>query len=174
MPEVLVGMSLSLLLASGVYTVYETCQASYWRTASRSSMNQAARTGLEQLRRELRLAGSDPSATGQAAVQTLGGSAVEFIADVDDDNVSDLVRYERDAGTRSIRRTVRRWTGTAWGPAQAATVADGVQSLTFQYFPAAAVPGLKRIRVRVELSASGLIIGSLQHAVTTDIQLRNL
>lgn len=174
MPEVLVGMSLSLLLASGVYTVYETCQATYWRTATRSNVNQAARTGIEQLRRELRLAGSDPSATGQAAVQTMGGSTVEFIADVDDNNVSDLVKYERDAGTRALRRTLRTWTGAAWGPAQVATVADGVQSLSFQYFPAAAVPGVKRIRVRVEVSESTAMIGSVQHAVTTDIQLRNL
>jgi hypothetical protein len=55
-----------------------------------------------------------------------------------------------------------------------ATVAEGVQGLSFQYFPAAAVPGVKRIRVRVELSESTALIGSVQHALTTDIQLRNL
>jgi Tfp pilus assembly protein PilW len=173
-PEALVGMSLSVLLMLGVYTVYETCQATYWRTASRSSVNQAARAGIEQLRRELRLAGSDPSATGQAAVQTMAAGTVEFVADVDDNNVSDLVRYERDAGNRTVRRTVRAWTGTAWGPAQVATVADGVQALSFQYFPTAAVPGLKRIRVLVQLSKAGGTIGSVQHAVMTDIHLRNL
>lgn len=174
MAELLVGMSLSLIVLGGVYTVYETCQETYWRVVSRSNVNHDARAGLEQMRRELRLVGSDPSGTGQAAVQTLTGSVVEFVADVDGNNVSDLVKYDRDALSRTIRRTLKSWTGTAWGSPVVTTLSGNVDSLSFEYFPSASVPGVKRIRVSVQLSETRPLIGSAQHTLLTDIQLRNL
>jgi Tfp pilus assembly protein PilW len=128
-----------LIILFGVYLVYETSQATFWKGEARADIQQEARSALERMRRELRMAGYDPSQvmldTGQAAVQNATASVVEFITDVDDNNISDLVRYDRDATTRTIRRSVRARTGGAWGAASVTTLAANVDSLTFQYFP---------------------------------------
>ncbi len=172
--EILISMALSTLVLGGVYTVYLTCQETAWRVAMRATVTDGARAGLEQLRHDLRLVGADPSATGQPAVQTLTSGVVEFIADVDGDHVSDLVRYERDAAARTIRRTVKAWTGTTWGPPHISTVSGDAERLTFAYFPTAAVPGVQRIRVTVELAQTANLVGTVRQTVFTDIQLRNL
>jgi Tfp pilus assembly protein PilW len=163
-----------LIILFGVYLVYETSQATFWKGEARADIQQEARSALERMRRELRMAGYDPSVTGQAAVQNATATVVEFITDADDNNISDLVRYDRDATTRTIRRSVRARTGGAWGAASVTTLAANVDSVTFQYFPSSVVPGLKRIRVTIQESEAIPGMPTEGHLVSTDVFLRNL
>ena len=120
------------------------------------------------------MAGYDPSGTAQAAVQNPTSTSVEFVTDADDNNTSDLVQYDRDATARTIRRTVKSWTGTGWGSASVKTLAANVNALTFQYFPNSAVPGMKRIRITIQTSEQIPGQPTQQHQVYTDVFLRNL
>jgi Tfp pilus assembly protein PilW len=172
--EAIVGMSIFLVVMFGVYLVLETCQATFWRAEAKADIQQNARFALERMRRELSMTGYDPSATGQAAVQNPTSMSVEFIADVDGNNLSELVKYDRNSATRTIRRTVKSWTGSAWGTATVTTVAAHVDALTFQYSPSSSVPGLKRIQVMVSVSEQISFQPVQQHQVTTDVFLRNL
>jgi len=167
-------MSVLLIVMFGVYLVYDTAQETFWKGEARATIQQEGREALEQMRRELRMAGFDPSATGQPAVQNPTGGSLEFITDVDDNNASDLVKYDRDAPSRTLRRSVRAWSGGAWGAAAVTTLATNVDSLSFQYFPSAAVPGLTRIRITVQTSEAIPAHPAEGHLVSTDVFLRNL
>jgi hypothetical protein len=126
------------------------------------------------MRQDLRMAGYDPSGTGQPAVQNATGASLEFVTDVDDNNVSDLVRYDLASASGTLRRTVRAWAGTTWGPATVSLLATGVANLSFQYFPSAAVPGLKRIGISLQASKPVPTQPTQQFQVATDVLLRNL
>lgn len=172
--EILIGASLSLLVMFAVYLVYDTSLATFWRGRARADIQQGARTALERMRQELRNAGYDLSATGQASVQNPTNTSVEFITDADDNNTSDLVKYDRDAMAKTIRRIVKPWTGTAWGAASITTLAANVDALTFQYFPSPAVPGMNRIQITIQVSEPIPSQPTQQYQVSTDVFLRNL
>jgi type IV pilus assembly protein PilW len=171
--EALVGMSLFLIVMFGVYLVYDTAQATFWKGEARANIQQETREALERMRRELRMAGFDPSGTGEPAVQSPSSDSLKFITDVDDNNVSDLVKYDRDAPSRTLRRIVRPRSGGGWGAVTVTTLATGVDSLTFQYFPSAVVPGLTRIRITIQASETVTAHPAEAHLVSTDVFLRN-
>lgn len=172
--ETMVGISVFPFILFGVYLVYDTSQATFSRAEARASIQQEARSAMEEMRRELRMAGYDPSATGQAAMQNPTSSSLEFITDADDNNVSDLVSYDRDATAKTIRRSVRSWTGTGWGTASVTTLATNVDGLAFQYFPSAAMPGLQRVRITIQASETVPRQPIQRQQVVTDVFLRNL
>ncbi len=163
-----------MVVLLGVYQVFETSEATYWRGRAQTDIHQEVRASLERMRQELRMAGYDPSGTGQAGVQGPTSTSVSFVTDVDANNTSDLVTYDRDATAGRIRRTVRPWTGVGWGPATVTTLALNVDGLTFQYFPSAAMPGLKRIQITIQASKPVPRQPTQQHQVATDVLLRNL
>ena len=169
------GASLSLLVMFAAYLVYDTSLATFWRARAKADIQQGARTALERMRQELRMAGYDPSGTGQAGVQNPTSSSVEFVTDADDNNTSELVKYDRDATAKTIRRTVKSWTGAAWSTtASVTTLAANVDALTFQYFPSSAVPGMKRIQIIIQVSGQVPTQPTQQYQVSTDVFLRNL
>ncbi len=172
--EALIAASVLLLVMCAVYLVYDTSLATFWRGRAKADIQQGSRTALERMRRELRNAGYDPSGTGQVPVQNPTNISVEFITDADEDNISELVKYERDATAKTIRRTEKRWTGTGWGTASITTLASNVDALTFQYFPSSVVPGLNRIQFTIQVSEQIPTQPTQQYQVSTDVFLRNL
>jgi len=172
--EGLVGTAIFLIVLFGVYHLYDACQLTFWKAKARAELQQDVRSALERMRRELRMAGYDPSATGQVAVQNPASSSLEFITDADDSTTSELVRYDRDSAAKTLRRTVKSWTGTGWGTASVTTLATHVESLTFQYYPSAAVPGLNRIQVTIRVSQVVPTQPAQQYQVSTEVFLRNL
>ncbi len=172
--EALVAVSLFLIVLFGIYAAYDAFQPTFWRASAKTEAQQSARVAVERMRQELRVAGYDPSGTGQSAVQNATSTSLEFVADVDDDNVSELVRYEFDSTAHSLRRSVRVWTGTGWGSATVSILATNVTGLSFQYFPSATIPGLKRIGISLQASKAVATQPTQQLQVATDVLLRNL
>ena len=172
--EALVGIAILLVVLLGVYQVYDAGQWLFWRAQARADVQQDIRLALERVRRELRMAGADPAATGQAAVQNPTATSVEFIIDAGASNTSALVRYDLDSTAKTFRRTVQPWTGTGWGAASVTTLATNVESLAFQYFPSAALPGLTRIRITIQEVRPVPRQPAPPYQVTTDVFLRNL
>ena len=175
----LVVTAIFLLVVSAVYLVYGTSQTTIWRGGARASVQQSIRSAVEQMRREIRNAGYDPSGTGQAGVQNPTSASMEFITDPTDSNVSALVKYYRDATTRTLHRTVKTWNGTAWGAATDMILARNVDALTFGYFDASgtattSIPGMRRIKVTIQGSERVGNTPDQVQQVTTDVFLRNL
>jgi len=165
-------MAVFLLILCAVYLALEASQVTTWRTEAKAGIQQDARFGLDRIREDLGSAGYNPSAVPQPAVQNATSTSVQFITDADNDNISDLVQYDRDAGTRTIRRSVRPWNGAAWGTASVTTVARNIEGLTFAYSPSAGAP--KRIQIIITTSLQVPAIGNQEHQVTTSVFLRNL
>ena len=172
--ELLVGVAIFFVVLLGVYQVYDAGQWIFWKAQAQADVQADVRLALERMRRELRMAGSDPAATGQAAVQNPTGTSVEFIIGGEATTTSALVKYDRDSTAKTLRRTVKPWTGAGWGAASVTTLATNVESLTFQYFPSAAVPGLTRIRVTIQEARALPRQPAPPYQVTTDVFLRNL
>lgn len=171
--EALVGMVILVILMFGVYLVYDTSQATFWRGAAKVDIQQEARSALERMRQELRNAGYDPSGTGQAGVKTTTSTILEFITDADDNNLSDLVKYDRDSTAKTLRRTVKAWTGSDWSTSSSVTtLATHVDSLAFEYFPSSSSP--KRIRITIQTLEKVPTQPTQTHSVSTDVFLRNL
>ena len=172
--EALVGVAILCVVLLGVFQVYDAGQWTFWRAQARADVQEDVRLALERMRRDLRLAGYDPSATGQAPVQNPTGTSVAFIRDAEGTSTSALVQYDRDSTAKTIRRTVRLWTGSGWGAAAVTTVATNVENLSFHYFPSAAVPGLTRIRITIQEARAVPRQPPQPYQVTTDVFLRNL
>ena len=172
--EALVGVAILCVVLLGVYQVYEAGQWTFWRAQARADLQEDVRLALERMRRDLRLAGYDPAATGQAPVQNPTGTSLAFIRDAEGAPTSALVQYDWDGTAKTLRRTVRLWTGSGWGAATVTTVATNVESLAFQYFPSAAVPGLTRIRITLQEARALLRQPAQPYQVTTEVFLRNL
>ncbi len=172
--EALIGTSLFLVVLFGVYAAYEPCQALFGRANAQAQIQGSARMAIERMSRDLRMAGADPSGTGQPAVQRATSARLAVITDVDGNNVSDLVTYSLDAPSGTLRRAVQAWTGTGWGPAAESILARDVVDLRLQYLPTAAVPGLKRIAIRLQTARPVPFQPPQQFEVTTEVFLRNL
>ncbi len=188
--EMLVAMSIFLIVVAAVYLVYQTSQATFWRGSAQADIQQSVRSTMEEMRRQIRNAGYDPSKTTLAGVQTLGTNSVAFISSVEffpnppSTPTSALVTYSAccwDAQKRlwSIQRSVQARSGGSWAAATVTTVArvstvDSTNPLTFTYLDAngavtASGTAVRRIRIRIHGSEKDQV-----HEVTTDVFLRNL
>jgi prepilin-type N-terminal cleavage/methylation domain-containing protein len=117
--EVLIASTIFVMVLLGIYVVYETNQSTYVRGEADAKVQQNARVALDQINREILMAGDDPGdcknstdrtsltrtrilsnpglfSTGTRsvsnyAIQNLAASSVRFLADVNaDSNVDGL------------------------------------------------------------------------------------
>jgi prepilin-type N-terminal cleavage/methylation domain-containing protein len=112
--EILIASTIFALILLGVYVVYETNQGTYVRGEARSNVQQNVRVALDQITRELLMAGDDPGncknasdratltrtpvlsqpstfSTGSLTIsnypiQAMASSSVRFLADVNADS----------------------------------------------------------------------------------------
>lgn len=158
------------------------------RAEQRADLQRAARSTLEAMGRQVRLAGSDlarviPQQANPVAIQEATSSALTLIGDVDGPGQPMKVRYRYDdAGNRIQRQVWRTWNGSAWsGSTGEVTVAEHVSRLTFTYFTgtdqAPSLPadlGLIR-RIVVDITASEFTpAGRSLYRVASDIRIRGL
>jgi prepilin-type N-terminal cleavage/methylation domain-containing protein len=200
--EILIASTIFAMILLGVYMVYETNQATYVRGEARANVQQNARVALDQMTRELLMAGFDPTrvltnpagySTGLTisnyAMQSLGASTVRFLADVDGDSSTEVVEFTYDSTNKRINRQVWVWnTGTStWttAGAQAITENNSIDSLTFAYLDennaviASADYATKQYLVRrIEIALSATVKagseGTQSFALNSDVRPRNL
>ncbi|MDH7498895.1 MAG: prepilin-type N-terminal cleavage/methylation domain-containing protein [candidate division NC10 bacterium] len=196
--EILIASTIFALVLLGIYVVYETNQATYTRGEGRADVQQNARVALDQMTRELLMAGYDPTRilanpgsynnpTGviltNYAMQSLGASSVRFLADVDGDNATEVVQFAYDGTNKQITRQVWVWnTATAaWttSGAQAITEGNTINSLAFTYRDqnnAVTANSYEVRRIEISLSATVKVgsQGTQSFALDTDIRPRNL
>ena len=158
------------------------------RAEQRAGAQQSARSALDAMLQQLRLAGSDlarviPFQLNPVAFQEATPTALTFIGDVEGPGRPMKVRYRYDAaGKRILREVWRTWTGAAWGPSTGEVrVGEHVSGVTFAYFTgadqAATLPaGVGQIRrVVIEIRAADLSpAGPSAYRLSSDVRVRGL
>ena len=197
--EVLIASAIFAMVLVGVYVIYDTNQATYTRGEGRADLQQNIRVALDEMTREILMAGYDPTnvlanpgaysglALGDFAMQSLAPSTVRFVADVNGDGDSDVVEFSYDPTNKRITRRVWALSGTTFSTAgaQAITEDNTVNFLTFTYYDdtnsqiPSADYGTKQYAVRrIEVSFSGTVKvgsqGTQSLALNSDIRPRNL
>ena len=194
--EVLIASTIFVMVLLGIYVVYETNQSTYVRGEGDTGIQQNARVALDQINRELLMAGYDPNkvmakpGTGISnfVMQNLGATSVKFLADVTGDGTTEVVQFSYDSTNKCVRRQVwetvynagtNQWDiGTTAG-AQAVTENNTIDSLTFTYRDESnAVTAndyaVKRIEVSLTASVRAGTQGTQSYALNSDIRPRNL
>jgi type IV pilus assembly protein PilW len=142
--EALVSLSLFAFVLVTILMVYDFTQQTYVRGEAKADLQQNVRVALDQIVRDVRLAGYDPSNAINAQTikqplqpvsgTTLSASELRLVADVNQDGTSDCVAYRLNSG--QILRRQANWTSGActWTATESA-VADNISALTFTYYP---------------------------------------
>lgn len=192
--EILIASTIFVIVLVGLYVVYETNQATYVRGEGRADLQQNVRVALDQMTRELLMAGYDPTkvlakpGTGinNYALQSIGASTVRFLADVDGDGNTEVVEFAYDGTNKRITRQVWTtvWNTNQWdlgstGGAQSITEDNTINSLAFTYRDesnAITANDYAVRRIEVSLSASVKVgsQGTQNLSINSDIRPRNL
>ena len=181
--ELMVATAIFSILLVGVCTLYSQSLGAYNRGENRIELQQSTRFAADLLVREIRLAGYDPSDSltvlPTTAVETAGAATITFVADVDDDDVSDRVRY-RLVGTQIVRDDAA-WNGVDDfdAPSAASEIAGGVTSLTFTYFDTndnvtTTLADIRRNRIEIFAQATTRDDQQVSYPMRADVTMRNL
>jgi len=136
--EALAASGIFAFVMVGALSLFATNGGVYKSGQSKAEVQQNARIALESAAREIRMAGYDHSGvimgtlTNHTSIQVGNASSLTFVADVTNDNTLDQVTY-RISGTQFVR-DFSSWNGTAFPTATTGVIADGVSTLTFDYF----------------------------------------
>ncbi|MFQ5847190.1 MAG: PilW family protein [Candidatus Methylomirabilales bacterium] len=180
--EMLISSAIFAIVLLAIYTMHITNQDTSTRGVNKIESQQNARVAKERMAREIRMAGYDPSdaiaaQSSQVPVQLASANTLTFIADIDDNGVSDRVTY-RLQGTQVIRETAS-WVGGAWTPNPPASseMADNVTALSFTYYDGndnvtATLTDIRRITMLIttQETAGGMI---QTFPLRMDVRLRN-
>ena len=179
--ETLLASVLLVIVAIPIFGMLEGSSRIFARGDAASGLHHHLRASMDQMVRELRMAGYDPSATAvPAAFEVAGATTVRFIADTDADGTTDRIEYAYDAAARTITRQFWRWGGADWGPGSGPlVVARSVDSLTFTYFdatdaPPAGLVDIRRVTVAVAASQAVAGYGPERYTVSSEARARNL
>jgi Tfp pilus assembly protein PilW len=135
--EALVGTALFGLILIGVLGVYASNTSVFDRGLSKAEAHQQSRVALDQLAREVRMAGHDlsgviDSLASPTAVQAAQTDRLTFVADIDRDDTLDQVTYRLSGG--AMLREVSSWNGVSFPTPSSSVLATDIVSLTFDYF----------------------------------------
>lgn len=194
--ELLLAMAILGLITLGILGLWRSTQESYLQGSRAADLQQNARVALEQMAREIRQAGLDPTGatfagcistyTPPCPVEEATATTIRVKADgigtaTADGTItgSENVRYSYDAGSQQIDRTP--------GDSTAQPLADNITSLAFTYWRTNAVTGAPEQftpssqadrgsirRVTISVTALESVGGqTLSHTLTTSVSLRN-
>ena len=132
--ELLVGMALALVGAAAMTALLRTGVAAWTRAGADAESASEVADGVDQLVRDVRLAGYDPTATAHAGMTVVAADRIEVTADRDGDGAIDGTSEERVAyRVATSSRSLQRIVGTLSLPIVSDVAADG---LVLAYFDA--------------------------------------
>ena len=194
--EVLIASAISAIILSALYLVYESSHTSFVQGTDKIDVHQNARVGIEQMAREIRMAGYDssspsvipgltvvaqncaanpPTGAGPYAVQVACANYISFIADVNGNGITDRVVYKL-VGTQ-LQRDFSAWNGASFPAAVNSEIAESVTALTFTYYDGsdnvtAVQDSIRRITIGITTTQ---MAGKTQETLplTIDVRLRN-
>jgi len=140
--ELLVGMAVSLLALTAIYSTFQAQHKSYLMQQEVAAMQQNLRAAMFYMQREIRTAGCDPTGDANAGIVTANSDSISFTEDVrgdfdpgipvdDPDPDGDIDDPNEDITYSLIGDDLKRDTG---GGNQ--TVAENIDALNFDYLDA--------------------------------------
>ncbi len=147
--EMLISMAILSLTLASIYSLYISFVQQCTRESVKINVQQRVRSGLDMMIRDIRMAGLDPSATGDFGIVAATSQRIQFTADRDMDgelddadtsdgiDVQDIehIAYEYD-GTQNLSLNLYKADGTL---VFSDRVVTNVTGLTFTYFDSANV-----------------------------------
>jgi len=146
--ELLVAMSIFLLVLLGIYELFDTNRQNYVSGTRKVDVQQNARVALDEIAREIRMAGYfpenfDANAGNDLAnprpIQVAQNNGLAIFGDADGSGASSIFLYCL-SGTSVMRQETTLTGGAVTGPAAAYTCSNGVTlaaniaSLQFTYY----------------------------------------
>jgi type IV pilus assembly protein PilW len=184
--ELMVALVIATILLAGLYRLFRSTQTGYLAQNQLAELQQNARIGVDEMIREMRLAGyqayCDP-VTADAAM-------FEFEADTDLNGKPERIIYKLDAENNRLLRAssgdldasigCTSYDATAAANDLYQTVASNVTSLNFAYYdrsngPTVDPSAVRRMTINLTVSAKKPEQGGATRSVqmTSDVKLRN-
>jgi type IV pilus assembly protein PilW len=85
MIELMVVTAMSLFIMMGVYTIYNTQQKTWIVQDQVAAMQQNLRSAMYYMERDIRMAGYDPTRSGNFGIEEAKPDSIKFTADMDSD-----------------------------------------------------------------------------------------
>lgn len=83
--ELLIGIALSGIVISAIYSLYISQSKSYTIQGQIAEMQQNARVAMDMMVRDIRMAGYDPTEAAGAGIVAASSNSIQFTADLNDD-----------------------------------------------------------------------------------------
>lgn len=173
--EMLIAAAVFVIVLFAIYLMLITNQVTYARGENKVEIQQNARVAIQRMAREIRMAGYDPSNASTTAILIANANSIDFVADLDGDDVTDWVRYHLQGS--KLMRDSASWNGVTWTPSVSSELAESLSALTFAYFDktntaTATLADIRRITlgVTVQDTAAGI---QDTFPLTSDVRLRN-
>lgn len=155
--EILIALALGLIVFASLFAVFNAENRSYDRQADIAEMQQNARTALDIMGREIRMAGYDPTGTAFAGIVEAEKSLIHFTLDI----TSTYGPDEPDGDTQDPNEDVVyslyesggiQKLGRKTGAGVNQPVAEYIDALTFEYLTdsggtAASISEIGKIRI---------------------------
>jgi len=200
--ELLVTSTLVVIVLMAVYTMYAASHTAYKKGLTKADVQQNARIALDQMIREIRLAGYEsPTLTNPACpppkkaisgcndnagiLPTREAAHIHFRGDVDGDNVTEEVEYrlrknngasDCNPATDVVCELTRR--ERDWNPSTSAWgswSAYQILATNIRGLAFTYVPSGNPVRVSIQVQVQETGAGqTLSFTVTSDVRLRNL
>ena len=188
--ELMVALVIAAILIVGIFQLYRSTQNTYLAQDQLAELQQNARIGIEQMIREMRLAGYLANCTPTQGSSSPVSALFEFDADTDLNGTPERIKYEYDSTKREISRYAHSPAPipASCGPAYAFSgsekqiVASDVESLKFTFYdkndgkPVATPQEIRRVTIdlQVATAAKDLVLNRKRIvAISSDVRLRN-
>lgn len=128
--ELMVAMGLSAIVMASVGYVYYTQQKTYLAQEQIAGAQQNLRAVLYFMEREIRMAGYDPTRSGNFQIQTANTNTITMRIDLNGNGVLDAdetITYSLDAANNQLERNGQ-------------PLAENIDALDFRYLPAPSPP----------------------------------
>ena len=169
--EMMIVLAVFSFITGGLFNVLQRSQARYQFEEDVTEAQQTARTTVDMMEREIRLAGfpkvtyydaalgyTTNSNTISSGFVTVSSTDLVFEGDINEDGIVDVVEYRLN-GTVLERSAVAKPGGVTAATPAFKTLAENVRSLTFTYFDTGGnstgtAANVKRVTVNLNLSTN--------------------
>ena len=103
LPELMIAMAVGSIIMAVIYSTYQAQQKSYTTQHLAVEMQQNIRAAMTLMKREIRMAGYDPTESGTAGISSAAGNLIQFSFDNnnnDDENIEDGDTNDQDENLR--------------------------------------------------------------------------
>jgi len=188
--ELLVAMAIMSVVSSAIFGVFSISGRSYTTQSVTADVQQSVRSAMELMLQDIRVAGLDPTASGNFGIELAEAEKLRFSSDSIDTGLNDFngilddTNSERITYVRQSTRLNQILYETTDSESSATLISD-VQNLKFTYFdadgndlgspvPAAQLSDIRTINVSITVEEPAGRNGPVRRTLTNGVKCRNM